>query len=121
MKGPEDRKDPNLSRPLLLKNPGGDPDVPILFRSPEPDPERLRDRKRGGANDPKNQDINAAGAHGCEGHERRPGHRHLNRYALAGAVLASTTSVLLGYGEFPILAELRSAARALTNNFTRVD
>lgn len=25
---------------------------------------------------------------------------HLNKYALAGAILASTNSILLGYGEF---------------------
>jgi hypothetical protein len=31
---------------------------------------------------------------------------HLNKYALAGAILASTNSILLGYGKFNFLVQL---------------
>ncbi|KAK4786446.1 hypothetical protein SAY86_003135 [Trapa natans] len=83
MKGPYD---PNLSEPLLQSNPGrgggggADSDVPH-HKSQQDD-----------------IDVSIA-SEACEGQQsdsgrRRPG---LNRYALGGAVLASTTSVLLGY------------------------
>lgn len=110
MKGLKDHKDSNLYAPLLQEDTEKeDAGVQAPVSSEQADRKHGRSEWNSrGAHEPKNnEDINVIGSPDCKGHESgsRPG--RFNVYVLAGAVLASTTSVLLGYGERPAQTDLQ--------------